>query len=191
MPNLEKCKIFLTQLRDSKADVVWQTSTPQTFARRIYQALDTAYRTNHELGKLHGKFRLRQKGDRVIAERIEVIATLVENTVYKTKTIVEPVTLAEIIGIILEEQLDEAVFEIPALDVDSYAILNKWCKSFNYEYTTNPLTIKRQNGRKSDTEGDSIRQEISAMVRGDPRGLFELDSESTVAELSGSDDEDP
>lgn len=171
--------------------MVWETSSPQTFTRRLYQAIDTAYRTNDPLGKLQGMFRFRQKGSRVVAERIEVIATIIEHKVYKSQTIIVPVSLAEILGIMIEESLDEGKFEIAALNTDAYNILDKWCKNFNFSYTKNPLVIKRNgesNGGEPSTEGNNTEQRECEVVRGDARKLFVLDSESTAGELQGSSD---
>lgn len=179
--NLDRCSPYLEQLLSAKNDITWQTDRPQTFARQLYQALDTASRTNHKkFGKLTGKFRFRQRGDRVIAEKLDkstpVLVSETEDVVMKFDS---PMSLAEIIGSMLHHKPSEAVFTTPILSLDAYSILDKWCANFGYEYTKMPLTLKRvsTNAKQSSEEGSEIGEEPSGLDGEDTRGKLFVDAE--------------
>lgn len=130
---IERAKEYLEILLVSNQDVTWQAENTHMFAYYLREAMTLA--AKHRIAPYHelkGKWIIRNKGNRVVAE-LKGIEPLVGLQAMPTKFTSSVITtLTELVGAAITVKATEMYFSSVALSDADKLMLYQWCQKNEY-----------------------------------------------------------
>ena len=129
---LEKVKPMLEQLLKTENDISWPTTNSHMLGYYIREAMTLASKDKDSPYKdLKGQFIIRDKGDRIVAER-RIASDFVMQAVMTRMILADLETLYEIVGAAVQNRVREMVFPDAELNEEHLTLLYQWCQKNEY-----------------------------------------------------------